>query len=128
MKHKRYTYYTHNHRNLMKQSHCLSLIPCKDIQCRKKVSFPQSPRSYQKKNPNSSLFSLFYAFSCLCPFVFSSMLALWLPPQSLSFSLTRLIFYARLTLRLPTPWLLLSIRVFQYSQDALNQWEELSHT
>ena len=34
MKHKRHICYTHNHMNLMKQSHCLSLILCQNIQWR----------------------------------------------------------------------------------------------
>lgn len=51
VKHKRHICYTHNHTNLMKQSRCLSLILCQDIQWRNKVSFPQSPRSYQPTNP-----------------------------------------------------------------------------
>ena len=50
MKHKRHICYTHNHMNLMNQSCCLSLILCKNIQCRNKVYFPQSPRSYKPTN------------------------------------------------------------------------------
>ena len=80
MKHKRHTCYSHNHMNLMKQSSCLSLILYKDIQCRKKVSFPQSPRSYQPTN--SSLFLLFYTSTCICPFISTHSLAPWLPPHS----------------------------------------------
>ena len=52
----------------------------------------------------SPLCFLFLYIPCLCPFVSSYMLALWLP----------------------IPLLLLSIQMFQYSQDVLYQWQALS--
>ena len=51
MKHKRHICYTHNHMNLMKQSHCLSLILCKKYTMQKQSFFPTVSQKLQANQP-----------------------------------------------------------------------------
>ena len=51
MKHKRHIYYTHNHMNLTKQSHCLSLILCQKYTVKKQSFFPTVSQKLQANQP-----------------------------------------------------------------------------
>ena len=75
----------------------------------------------------SPLFLLFLCIPCLCPFISSFSLALWLPfsaGSSTSSTLAYPISYllSCLLLRLHELQFPLSIQAFQYSQDTYNQW------
>ena len=50
-KHKRHICYTHNHKNLMKQSRCLSLILCQKYTVKKQSFFPTVSQKLQANQP-----------------------------------------------------------------------------
>lgn len=95
------------------------------------LSYSSSQQLLHKDNSllyKDDMLNFVLLLACLTFGFLNTRSTFWLPSSShFSFLCARSTIYACLTLWLPNAWIPLSIRVFQYSQDALNQWQELPH-